>query len=133
MADLFKDIIPSITSNTVDALDEEKSYVPFVVNRALSYHKDIVLYANEMNIRNFLDKRMQYDYLRKSVRKVKRPFQKWLKKEKSDYFDAVKEYYDLSDSKVLEILNILTKEELNLILQKVHKGGNIQCHTNLVI
>ena len=42
----------------VDELTE-KSYAPFLVNRSLSYHKDCVLYANEMNRLYHLDNKLQ--------------------------------------------------------------------------
>ena len=53
MPDLFKQIMPSILKTKTDVLqtkDDEKSYVPFVVNKALSFHSDSVLFANEMNV-----------------------------------------------------------------------------------
>jgi hypothetical protein len=34
----------------------ESEYVPFLVNRSLSYHVDCIAYANEMNRRHHLDK-----------------------------------------------------------------------------
>ena len=37
----------------------EKEYQPFLINRALSQHKDCVLFANEMNRRHHLDKKPQ--------------------------------------------------------------------------
>ena len=39
---------------------EEKSYAPFLVNRALSYHKDAIYFVNEMNTNHGLDNRLQY-------------------------------------------------------------------------
>ena len=38
----------------------EKDYNAFIVNRALSYFNDTVLYANEMNIHHSLDSKLQY-------------------------------------------------------------------------
>jgi len=67
---LFKDIIPSImTTGKVEVTeDNKKDYVPFVVNRALSFHLDCLLAANEMNKLPGLDPVMQYHYLIGSVR-----------------------------------------------------------------
>ena len=55
----------------VDELTE-KDYIPFLINRSLSYHKDCIIYANEMNRRHFLDKKLQ-NHLQSglSLRKVK--------------------------------------------------------------
>ena len=83
MADLFREIIPSILQTKEDVLlteQDEKSYSPFMVNRALSYHKDTVLYANEMNSYPNLDKKLQYDFYINIIRASKRPYSKWHKK-----------------------------------------------------
>ena len=50
----------------------EKEYNPFIVNRGLSYFKDTVLYANEMNKNHTLDHRLQFDFLINIIRKKKR-------------------------------------------------------------
>ena len=68
MPDLFKEIIPSILQNKKSVIHDEidlKDYTPFVVNRALSYHLDCVLYVNELNRLPGIDKDMQYSYLLK--------------------------------------------------------------------
>lgn len=41
----------------------EKAYNSFMTNRALSYHMDCLMFANEMNQKHFIDKKMQFDYL----------------------------------------------------------------------
>ena len=43
--------------------DDEKVYVPFMVNRSLSYFSDTVLLANEMNKFHHLDSRLQFSFL----------------------------------------------------------------------
>ena len=61
MPDLFKEIVPSILQTKKNVFDGDyKDYKAFMVNRALSYHMDCVLYANEMNLRPGLDSDMQY-------------------------------------------------------------------------
>ena len=62
MPDLFKEILPSILEKKKSVFRDEldyKDYKPFLINRALSYHMDCVLYVNEMNINNSLDVDMQ--------------------------------------------------------------------------
>ena len=49
MADLFKDIIPSILQNKKNVLENEKDYNAYIINKALSFHYDCVMQANEMN------------------------------------------------------------------------------------
>ena len=42
----------------------EKSYVPYITNRTLSYFTDTLLYANEMNrFASTLDSKLQYEFL----------------------------------------------------------------------
>jgi hypothetical protein len=92
----------------------EKEYVPFIVNRSLSYFPDTLFHANEMNHKHFLSKKMQYDYLRMVVRKRKR-FSKWDKKHDNKDLELVKNYYGYSTKKALEILPVLTKEQIEYI------------------
>lgn len=101
----------------------EKDYVPFVVNKTLSYEMDCVLYANEMNRRHHLDKKLQYHYLLNTVRARKRPFHKWIKPETSEAIDAIKLVFDCSDQKAREALRILTPEQVTQITQLTDKGG----------
>ena len=101
----------------------EKSYEPFLVNRALSYHKDCIMYANEMNRRSILDKKLQNDYLLNIVRSKKRPFNKWVKAEKSEDIACVKTYFGLSDSKVREALRLLSDEQIQELKEKTDIGG----------
>lgn len=124
--DLFKDIIPSILQTKKCVIYDEtdqKDYVPFVVNRALSYHFDCILYANEMNKNFNLDKDMQYQYLLNSVRPMKRKFQPWQKSNVVNDLDCVKEYFGYSNVKAKEALRILSDEQLTQIREKTHKGG----------
>lgn len=123
MSDLFKDIIPSILQTKKDILENEGDYVPFVVNRALSYHYDCILYANQMNMMPNTDKRLQYCFYLNSVRPYRRPFQKWQKTEKIENIDAIKEYYSCSNEKAKDIMTILTEGQLNEIKRKLDKGG----------
>lgn len=123
MADLFKEIIPSILQTKKDVLDEEKDYKPFLVNRALSYHLDCILYANQINMNPNLDSRLQYQYLLNTVRPMKRKFQPWQKASVLKDIDCVKEYFGYSNEKAKEALRILTDEQITLIKEKLEKGG----------
>ena len=106
----------------VDELTE-KDYIPFLVNRSLSYHSDCIMYANEMNRRHFLDKKLQNDFLINTVRSRKRPFAKWVKSEKSENIKCVKLAYGLSDSKAREALRLLSDEQIQLLKEKTDTGG----------
>lgn len=102
--------------------DTEKSYVPYLINHFLSGTVDTVLYANEMNKRQFMDVRMQYDYLRLSVRKNKR-FSKWLKKEKLEKIETLKTFFNYSTRRAEEISQIISEDDLEQINKSMQRGG----------
>jgi len=120
------DYVNSILQNKKNLIiDEltEKDYSPFLVNRTLSYHKDCILYDNEMNRRHLADKKLQYDFLLNTVRSQKRPFAKWVKSEKSDDIDAIKLYFGFSDTKAREAIILLSKDNIKNIREKIDVGG----------
>lgn len=128
MADLFKEIIPSILQTKKDYLvdeHDEKAYTgdAFRVNRALSYHMDCVLYANQMNMNSHLDGKLQYHYYINTIRSMKRKFQPWQKVEKNSDLNAVKEYFGFNNEKAKQALRILNNEQITLIKEKTNKGG----------
>ena len=105
-----------------DPTTEEKSYVPFVVNRALSYHGDAVLLANEANRRHQLSPRMQYDFLRHSLRPRKR-FSKWLKNEDSDAVLLIKKAYGYSSEKARQVAPLFNSQKLQQLARAIDVGG----------
>jgi hypothetical protein len=125
MADLFKEILPSILQTKQYALLtdlDERSYPAFMVNRGLSYHRDTVMFANEMNRYTNLDNKMKYDFLINIIRASKRPYSKWHKKAQTDDLIAVKEYYGYSDAKAEEVLKILNDDQITEIKKQLYKG-----------
>jgi len=112
------------TKEHIMSVDEqaEKDYVPFVVNRCLSYFIDTIIHANQMNQFPLLDKKIQFDYYVNAVRKRKR-FSKWLKNENEQNFDIVKEYYGYSNSKVKEVLSLLSDSNIREMQEYLSGGG----------
>jgi len=101
----------------------ESEYIPFLVNRSLSYQIDCVSYANEMNRRSFIDKKLQNDFLLNTIRSKKRPFVKWVKSDKSEDIQCIKTVYGFSDTKALEALRLLTDEQIQQLKEKTGIGG----------
>ena len=125
MADLFKEIIPSILQTKEYALlteQDEKSYSSFMVNRALSFHRDTVLWANEMNRFTNLDNKLKYDFLLNIIRAQKRPYSKWHKKAQSSDLNVVKEYYGYSDAKAEEACKVLSDDQITAMKKQLYKG-----------
>lgn len=124
MPDLFKEVIPSILQTKKDVFDGDyKDYVPFIVNRALSYHVDCLMYVAELSTMPKLDKDMQYLYLLNSIRPMKRKFQPWQKVKSEENLECVKTYFGYSDKKARDALRVLTNEQIDEIKKKTDIGG----------
>ena len=120
------DYVNSILQNKKNLIiDEltEKDYSPFLVNRTLSYHKDCIMYANEMNRRHLADKKLQYDFLLNTIRSQKRPFAKWVKAEKSEDLECIKQVFGLSDQKAREAKRLLSNEQIQQLKEQTDTGG----------
>lgn len=119
------DFIEAI-NNTKEQLivdeETEKLYVPFVVNRGLSFSRDTLLYANEMNKYHTLTKVMQNDFLLNTIKPKKR-YTKWLKAPKSEYVDTVMEWYQCSFQKACELITVLPDDKLKNLQDRLEKGG----------
>ena len=100
----------------------ESSYPSWIINKCLSSFTDTVLFANEMNMNWHISKRMQYDFFINSLRPRKR-FSPWSKKESIDYLDEVREYYGYSYTKALEVIRVLSTDQLEHIKRSLNKGG----------
>jgi len=125
--DIFNDWMPSITQKKNNLFLEttdniEKDYPAYMINRGLSQHMDTVLQANEMNVNNHIDGRMQYDYLLHSVEKRKR-YGKWAKGEKDELSMLVMEAFGVSRRHVQGYLDNLTTDDLEAIKEQLDIGG----------
>jgi len=123
MLNLF-DFVNDINHKKENVLTEENEskYVPYVVNKSMSYFIDTIFQANEMNVRHTIDKRLQFDFLLNSVRSKKR-FSKWAKPEKLESVEVIKEYYGYSNDKAKDAASILSHHDINKIKDKLDKGG----------
>lgn len=116
--------------NGYNALEESldpdspaKAYVPFVINRSLSYFQDTILIANEMNRHHALPAKMQYDFLCSMVRPRKR-FSKWVKKMPDPReITAIMEYYEYSACRAREAYPLLSPDQLASLIKATDKGG----------
>jgi len=118
----LKDWLNSINFNKEDLSHDIKKYPPYIINRCLSGSLDTIMYANEMNRYHNLDKDMQYLFYLNSVRKRKR-FSPWIRKDKVNDLECVKQYYGYSNEKASQALKILDKTQLNFIKQRLETGG----------
>jgi hypothetical protein len=122
----LKDYLNSINTTKQNLIDSdaeaESKYLPYIVNRCYSGFIDTILLANEMNLNSHIDKKLQYDFYINIIRPKKR-FSPWLKKEKLDSLECIKEYYGYSDEKAKVALKILTDEQIEFIRTRLNRGG----------
>lgn len=121
--DLFKELLPSIMQNKKHILEEEKEYNAFIVNKALSYHADCLMEANQMNCNYNLDNKPQYDYLINKVRPRKRPYVKWEKPVVENDLLAVTLFFGYSERTAKEALKLLSEEQL-VEIRKITNTGD---------
>jgi len=119
------DFLNSINYTKKNILEEdillEKQYVPFIINKYLSYFPDTLMHANQMNRVFFVSKKDQYQYLIGAIRKRKR-YTKWKKKPddllKEISIKNIMEYFQCSYKKAEEyygFLNQNQKDSINAI------------------
>ena len=123
----LKDYLNAInhTKETLlDTEDEEweKKYPPFVVNKCVYPFQDTIMLVNEINQLPHLDNKLQFDFLINSIRPRKR-FTPWLKANKLNDLEYVKEFYGYNNEKAKVALTILNDEQIATIKQKLYKGG----------
>ena len=119
------DYLKAINETKEDVMltpEDERKYSPFIVNRGLSFFMDTIFQVNELNRNYHLEARLQFDYLLNRVRKNKR-YSKWLKPEKLQDLDVVKEYYGFGNEKAKDALRILSEDQLAFIKDKLNQGG----------
>ena len=109
-------------TNLIIDEETENDYLPYMINRSLSYFQDTVVLANEMNLYWDIDKKLQFDFLINIVRKQKR-FSKWIKPEVVTDLEVVKEYYGYSNEKAKQALSVLSTEDLTELSKRMYKGG----------
>ena len=123
----LKEYLNAINFTKKDLMDSDdellkKKYPAFIVNKLLSAFSDTIMLVNEMNRNHFIDKDMQFQFLLNSIRTKKR-YSPFLRASKLKEIECVKEYYGYSNDKAKSALDILTKDEIKLIKEKLFKGG----------
>ena len=123
----LKEYLNAINFTKKDLMKSEdkewiKKYPAFIINKILSGFRDCINIVNLMNTYHFLEKDLQFQFLLNSIRSKKR-FSPFLRASKLKDIECVKEYYGYSNDKAKSALDILTKEQLILIKEKLFKGG----------
>lgn len=120
------DFVSAVSHSKINLLEqegvEEKQYVPFLANRALSYHLDTIMPANEMNRHHHLDRKLQFDYHLNTLRPKKR-FSKWAKPTDSDDLKLIQEAYGLQAGPAAQTLALLSEADIETIRSRLDVGG----------
>ena len=116
--DFVKDV--SFAKQNILTVENEESYIPIIINRALGYYSDTVLHANMMNMNAHLDKQLQYDFYLHGLRKRKR-YTPWHKKVVNHELECISLYYKLSNHKAKEALKLLSREQILTIVERVER------------
>lgn len=123
----FFDYLNAINTTKKDLMKEdplsEKDYVPFMINRGLSYFPDTIMYANEMNKYASAPKDWQFAFYLNSIKPKKR-FSKWSKKDQnSDDIKLIMREYNYSAVRAAEALEILSDSQLTELRNSYTAGG----------
>ncbi len=119
--------VNDITSGKKNLFNEEteKQYVPFIVNKSLSFATDTVVVANIANEFAFLDKQMQHDLLWYGIKKRPKSFNKWPKKTAKN-LNIVQLMYNCNEQNASAIAAILTEEQMAVLRQIEDTLNNAQ-------
>jgi len=102
--------------------EREKQYVPFLTNKALSYHYDTILDANQMNMSYNIPNGMQFDYYINRVRKRNRPAVWYKAEKKSDFVDKIANLYNINKDRAQEYCDLMGEKTIKTIL---NIGGKV--------
>ena len=119
------DYVSAINYNKKDIMVDditEKEYNAYIINKALSFFPDTILYANEMNKYHHLDHRLQFDFFINIIKKKQR-FSKWLKPSEMENLELIKNYYGYSNEKAKSVLTLLSNEQIDELKRRMNKGG----------
>ena len=115
------DYVKSINKKTYEY--DLSGYNPFLTNRAFAAFIDTIMFAEQMNQAHELSPALQYDFYYYGIRKGSR-FDPIPKPTEPAGLEVVMAYYDYSKQKALEVMSLLTPEDITGMLKTMDKGGN---------
>ena len=116
------DILKSISLDKKDRTiehDFSKEYNPFMINRYLSMDAECLYFIEILDTYNqYIPKECQFLFMKTSLSKKNRYF-KYTKKGESEMkkedIDDVKKYYQCNDDRAIEMLRIMTPDQIKTI------------------
>lgn len=118
--DIINDI--STGGNLVEKYYEEtgelpKAYSQYMINKAFGNFSDSLFYAAELN-KYTISNETHWNFLRNTLKRKKR-FGKWFKPESEEPLVLLATYFDCSLKEMRKNSNVLTKEQIDEILDKM--------------
>lgn len=102
-----------------------KGYVPYVINKMLSFSPATILYADEINRSPNLTPKQQHDFYFYCLPKRKR-YIKWIKAgDIHADIELLVETYNINKTRAAEYLKLLSQEQVDIIRNKLNRGGRI--------
>tara|TARA_B100001113_G_C21029576_1_gene587366 strand:+ start:255 stop:668 length:414 start_codon:yes stop_codon:yes gene_type:complete len=99
--------------------DDWKSFTPFMINRYLSLHPELIVLVNEVQMLNTTNKKTLYNAYRHLLPKQSR-FAKYIKgkttKVNTELVKIISRYFEISNSESKQYIKLLTREELSGIV-----------------
>lgn len=105
-----------------DGTIREKDISPFVVNRMMSHHPDMVLFVNDINVSG-VTPRMTFEFLMHTAT-IKNRFAPYVKPKNSEYVDFLMAKLNVSRVKAEEYLQILSDSQIEDL--KIIKANYIE-------
>lgn len=122
LGDFLKDINTGKQNLLRQDPEARKDFPPFLINRNLANFVDTILYVEELNMRPYMDKDLQYDYLIHSINKRKR-FAKTPKPQKEEDIELLKRYFMVNNEKADQYYALISEDDMQEIRKQFVTGG----------
>lgn len=99
-----------------------KDYKPFVVNRMVSGYRELVMFADEMNVRPNIAKEDQMFLYAELIPKKKRRAL-WSNLKVNEDLKVVMDYYNITQEKADPYMKILNHEQIQVLRERLNTGG----------
>lgn len=100
----------------------QKDYKPFIINRMIAQYKELIFFADAMNVSHDISKEHQLFFYNMIIpKKTRRAL--WNNKSKNRELSIIMQYYNLSQEKADPYLRILTREQINELEERLNIGG----------
>jgi hypothetical protein len=119
------DAIELMSSGKQYMYDEEveKAIVPYMVNTAFSQHYDTIMFANELNLRPDVTKKMCYDYYHFAIQPKKKRYAKWGSAKQDNDIIMVADYYKCSFPVAEQYRRMMNDDQMKALAEKMDTGG----------